>query len=408
MNLSVNTAGALRAGAGAGEAAEPLPAIPIRLEFLDGVRGLAALYVVLFHAWAEMAWSWDGVGYSIFKSGWTLWLAYGRFAVAVFIVLSGYCLMLPVVRRAGGSKAFEFKPYIIRRSRRILPPYYAALACSILIIACVPVLRHTVPEGPRRWDSALPALKAAPLLTHLLLIHNLSPAWLFKINNPMWSVATEWQIYFIFPLLLLPVWRRAGNAAVVLVGSALGLALYRLDRSLGEAAPWFIGLFAMGMAACAATFAAQPVSIRTRRRPYWGISAAALACLTVAARSGLLWHHNWGPGYDIALGGATACMLVYCALPVPGSTPLLTRLLESPIPVKLGSFSYSLYLTHFFVLGILHAGLIELHTRPMVSTAVMLSAGPALSLLFAYGFFLLFERPFLQRRVVAPRKAEAA
>src|SRR5947209_5168121 len=88
--------------------------------------------------------------------------------------------------------------------------------------------------------------------THLLLVHNANPAWLFSINPPMWSIAVEWQIYFIFALLLLPVWRAAGNGAALLVAFVLGLSpIYLLPSSFNIewSCPWYIGLFAMGLVA---------------------------------------------------------------------------------------------------------------------------------------------------------------
>ncbi|WP_410959855.1 acyltransferase family protein, partial [Salmonella sp. SAL4356] len=63
-------------------------------------------------------------------------LVTGHLAVSIFIVISGFCLALPVVaagdRMRDGSLNF-FK----RRARRILPPYYGALAFSLLLIATV-------------------------------------------------------------------------------------------------------------------------------------------------------------------------------------------------------------------------------------------------------------------------------
>ncbi len=65
----------------------------------------------------------------------TFWLSWGQVAVDVFIVLSGYCLMLPVAR-AGGALRGGPVGYMKRRARRILPPMLAslgvAMVCSVL------------------------------------------------------------------------------------------------------------------------------------------------------------------------------------------------------------------------------------------------------------------------------------
>jgi len=67
----------------------------VRLAFLDGLRGLSALYVTLFHLGAPAGLP---LGISL---AWE-WTHFGRSAVGVFIVLSGYSLMLPVARSADG------------------------------------------------------------------------------------------------------------------------------------------------------------------------------------------------------------------------------------------------------------------------------------------------------------------
>src|SRR5882724_12742624 len=214
----------------------------LRLEYLDGLRAVAALYVVLFHA---------GVGFNsgplsgVARIVWHT-LVFGHDAVAILIVLSGYCLMLPVAR-AEGQLARGLWHYFARRAWRILPPYYAAVLGSLLLLALVPAL-----ETPTTtiWADSFPAFGLAPVGSHLLLIHNLYRSLANRIDGPLWSVATEWQIYFFFPLLLLPIWRRLGAALRVLVGFIVGGSLLWLAPEAADtAASWYLGLFALGMGA---------------------------------------------------------------------------------------------------------------------------------------------------------------
>src|SRR4051812_10624228 len=102
--------------------APPPPPRAERFDFLDGLRGLAALYVVLHHASQDVP--------APMLRGWAaaarFLLRHGHFAVAVFIVLSGYCLMRPVARDASRQIRGGTLAYLRRRAWRILPPYYAA------------------------------------------------------------------------------------------------------------------------------------------------------------------------------------------------------------------------------------------------------------------------------------------
>src|SRR5258706_10533817 len=137
----------------------------LRLSYLDGLRAVAALYVVLFHAVAGFA-----VGLSGAFRGLQILFGFGHEAVAIFIVLSGYCLMLPVARSAGGQLKGGFAGYLGRRAFRILPPYFATLALSLLLIRYVPVLAH---GGTRTiWDDSLPGVGLGPIAWHLLLVNN--------------------------------------------------------------------------------------------------------------------------------------------------------------------------------------------------------------------------------------------
>ena len=124
--------------------------------------------------------------------------------------------MLPVARSADGALRRRVESSIFRRRAwRILPPYYATLVCLAALIALIPGLP---------WELSFAAWTPGVIASHLFLLHNLRSSWTGKIDPPMWSVATEWQIYFVFALFLLPLWRRFGNALTMLAAFGLGLA----------------------------------------------------------------------------------------------------------------------------------------------------------------------------------------
>jgi peptidoglycan/LPS O-acetylase OafA/YrhL len=349
----------------------------------------------------------------------TYWLYLGRSAVDIFIVLSGYCLMLPVIRSgklSGGTGEF-----LRRRARRILPPYYAALGVSLLAIAVFPPL-HDLSHPEALWYEALPALTPGVIASHLLLIQNFDPAWHSKIDYPMWSVATEWQIYFLFPWALLPIWKRAGSLAAIGAAFVLGLVPLFLffDRWSGVS-PQFLGLFAFGMAAADVSFSQRPALARRREKlPWGGLSAGLLAALVLVSFK----HSSWPEavvGKDILVGGATACLLVACTRfltrrhetatdqspETRGRSPLALRLMESRPAVGLGTFSYSLYLVHAPVLALCQSAIRPLHLPPTLGLGLMLIIGVPLALAVSYLFHLAFEKPFLSRALVQAEKKPA-
>ena len=367
----------------------------VRIVFLDGLRGIAALYVVLFHV-VHLP---ERAGLGPFGSGKPLTPWMRSFGVSLLVVISGFCLMLPVIR--GGPAAMtttnELLDYLRRRTRRILPAYYAALLASLGFAI---LSSHLGLHGSARSDVFNPGV----VVSHLFLFHNVSESWAWRINAPLWALATIWQIYFVFPVLLLPVWRRLGNAATVSVGFALGLLPLLLLSRQGDwdwAKPWLLGDFALGMAgaaiACGDTRESRAM---LERGPWMALSLLFLAGM--AAAVGFLEEDVWIA--DIFRGAMSICLILECArrsFLEPGSPSLPIRVLSSRAATQLGAFSYSLYLVHF---PILELGVRELRSRHVgagIALAINLLIVVPCVLAVAYTFHLIFEKPALQRREVA-------
>lgn len=387
-----------------------MPEPKIRSAYLDGLRGLAALYVVFYHVYREINWQLK-LSMPSLVSTLMECLNHGRFAVAVFIVLSGYCLMLPMVNSANrhGSLLNYFK----RRARRILPPYYAALVLSLLLFALIPASLHSAMG--LHWNEAQPAFTPGVLLSHVLLLHNLKEDWIYKINGPMWSVATEWQIYFFFPLLLLPVWKRFGLPSTLATAFAVGLAPHYLiyNPAVGKykyldwAVPWYLGLFALGMAGAVIGFSRQPSFIFLRKRLPWHVLCLGLITLLAVQRD--LWKNDHAWTVDVLVGAIVAAMLIYCTSFLTTTDNrqqpiLILQLLGSQWAVALGSFSYSLYLVHAPILGVSQLLVDSLDMPPMVQVLTLLMVVP-LAVILSYLFHLAFERPFMHNY---PKKEKAA
>lgn len=380
-----------------------LPGTPARvpsahLDYLDGLRGLAALYVVVHHAWRILTLS---TGLPALSEGVRAALgvfAFGRLSVDVFIVLSGYCLMLPVAR--SGEMRGGVVQFARRRVKRILPPYYAALALSLAAISS-PFLRSLPPGvfNAGTW----PAWDKKCLLAHIFLVHNWNNHWILRIDGPLWSVATEWQIYFVFALVLLPVWRRWGILAAAALAFLLGVSPhYLLHGRFDAAAPQFLALFGFGMAG--AVFSSSKVSSRSALVSSGALAGGAAALLTLWAVGLHRWPiDDWRE--DCLAGAATAFFIAACR---QGSVPVFS----SRPAVRLGTFSYSLYLIHFPVLLGAAAVLVPLHLPGDTLALLLCFLGTCLAVLLAYLFHLAFERPFMSKSgkpaIRTERQAEAA
>src|SRR5262249_56187534 len=98
---------------------------PGRVVGLDGIRGLAALFVVLNHIF-DRAWPGDAADHAPF---WAAWMIYGRFAVIMFIALSGFSLGLGPAR--SGWRFKSIATYAHRRARGIPPPHWGGAAVRL-------------------------------------------------------------------------------------------------------------------------------------------------------------------------------------------------------------------------------------------------------------------------------------
>ena len=216
----------------------------------------------------------------------------------------------------------------------------------------------------------------------------------------MWSVATEWQIYFLFPLLLLPVWRRYGILAAVVSGFAVGMAPHWLFHGFLDAAfPWFIGLFALGMAGATINYSEDKRVAALRSRIMWGPTSLALWVAAIGfcvAKRGWYAHHQMFVDPIIGLG--TMSLLIQCTNQVKdcrgAALPIVARFLSSPQVVWIGTFSYSLYLMHYPMLQLSHALVIRIPAGGAVKFLALIISLPAI-LVACFGFHLLFERHFM-------------
>jgi peptidoglycan/LPS O-acetylase OafA/YrhL len=358
-----------------------------RVVWLDGVRGAAAMFVVLHHMWLAV---WPAFP-SDAGPWWLGWLLYGHLAVAVFIVVSGFSLALAPLadggRLGGGTRRF-----IRRRAWRILPAYWVALILSTVAAAAV---LHT--------QAGAGAIAKATVVHGLLLqdvVGSQAP------NGAFWSIAVEWQIYFLFPVILWVARRRGVPAAVALtVAAAAGAHLLArlgppLDK-IDHLTPQFLALFALGILA---VHLGHGDRAQRLRRP---LGAAALAAFAAVAGLALVQGSEWVVArffyVDLVFGLAAACLL--CVM-YGGGAAWIRRALGSRAGLRVGLFSYSIYLVHAPVVGVLERYVVgPLALPPLAAFAVLLAIGVPAVLGLCYGFHLLFEAPFLRRRDVASLRA---
>jgi peptidoglycan/LPS O-acetylase OafA/YrhL len=367
---------------------DAVPRTGIRIDALDGIRGLAALFVVLHHCWLM---SFPGFPAAT-GPVWLGWLAYGHFAVVVFITLSGFSLAVSPARngwRLGGKARFAQ-----RRAWRILPPYWAALVLSLIVAWTI------VPQP----GSEPPTLKS--VVVYGLLLQDIvgSPV----PNGAFWSIAVEAQLYLVFPVLLL-LMRRLGTVATLTAVTVpvvtIGLLAPRVPAvdDLRRLTPQFAVLFALGLVAAGIIAAGD----RLRRLPWhWLAATAILPVLLVIVVRGSAWTVGNFYWVDIAIGPAAALLLAAIATGRPAS---LVRLPGTGPLRSLGRFSYSLYLIHSPIVVVVALKVVGPYVGPgLPAFAATAALAVTASLLVARLFAAVFEIPFQRYRSWAQIRAAVA
>ncbi|GAB4460758.1 MAG: hypothetical protein OHK0029_25150 [Armatimonadaceae bacterium] len=360
-----------------------------RLAFIEGIRAIAALIVVWNHIFAEVFPLYAvTVPSSLFLHGYSMVL--GHLSVTTFIVLSGFCLMLPVVRD-GEIKPLDIRRFFIRRAQRILPPYYFALLLSLGLVWFL----QGRPLGIH-FDSAV-GVRPSDIIAHFLLLQNVFGTG--KINYVFWSIATEWHLYFTFPFLL-QAFRRFNpvNSTLSVVVLGIILQIFVQDSRLGRANVHYVGFFAAGMLASliSSRYANFPFP-NNQRRLLAGISMACILIVSLCfANWGWYQSHRMFVFYDIFVGIFTFCLLILCS--VEESNPFRRFLSWHPLAF-IGNYSYSLYLMHVPVIAVFLGFVVRpLGLSNINEYYLMLILGTIVVLVCSYAFFFVFERPFLKSR----------
>jgi len=371
------------------------------LLYLDGLRATAALFVVLHHITLQFQFK-DFLAlnfcerYSIF-----IFLRSGHYAVDFFIVLSGFCLTIPMVK----ANEFKFRDNILsfykKRMKRIILPYFFALATSLILIHFF----IGVKTGTH-WDVSIPVTRK-DIITHLFLIQDFFNSTFVKINHAFWSISVECRLYLFFPLLLF-IWRRFGGFASLLVSVFISIIMllvtvfltrnYNSDITIYEDGinPYLI-LFTCGMLACEVALGNKTNFIWLRNKLPWGLITILLTIFIFVFQrltAGSKFAY-WFEFMDITLG----CWGFSLLIVVSNGRLWLQKMFSYKPLVFIGTFAYSIYLIHAPLIQLIWQYLINpLGLSDLKGYYALVLIGTPLILGVSYLFYLAFERPFMNHK----------
>ena len=300
-------------------ATPPDPGRPADLKPLTTLRFAAALWVVLYDYWPNLA----GEDHPLPGV-----LAKGYLGVELFFVLSGFILAHVYLESAGRGR-FGYGGFLWNRLARVYPLHLATLLAvagmGIGALLMGVTLQHSVLD----WAS-LPA--------NVLLVHawGLAPAAAF--NHPSWSISAEWFAYLAFPLFAAAAWwlrarpAVAGVAALALLVTTYGIFERVTGQPLTHATLFWGALrvvpcFAWG---CAVFLMWRSGAVKTKAEALLGTALAVLAILMLGSAG--------------APDAATVAVFGGLILGLAGLSSTGSRVLAHPVGVYLGEVSFAVYM----------------------------------------------------------------
>jgi peptidoglycan/LPS O-acetylase OafA/YrhL len=302
-----------------------------RFAALDGLRGICALAIALFHLQVAIH----------FYTSALLREAY--IFVDFFFVLSGFVIAYAYSQRLGSGK--DVVEFVVRRIGRLWPLHVAVLAAFLVIEIGRLLLAGNLVGAevriPFSGDTSLDTL--AP---NLFLIH----AWVWSEltwNIPSWSISAELFAYLVFAAVLFFARRNATLVAVVIfvaawsasVATAVNVDLFSHLASIRAVAGFFAGVL---------VYAAY----QNFERANWSLWLATL--LEGAAVGAVLIYLGFFSRHEVAPWSTpifAAAVFIFAS-----ERGLVSALLKSQPLQVLGMLSYSIYMTHPLISTFFNAG----------------------------------------------------
>ena len=332
------------------------------LHHLDGLRGIAALWVAIYHTWTGG--HIDAVHDALPEAVRVPLIEQGFLGVPVFFVLSGF--VIPYAASREPDAGFRPLHFMHRRWRRLSPPYYAALVLTVLLGVIEEQVRDVIFDMPSPTE----------FLAHVLYLQDLADQE--RIGLIFWTLAFEMQFYILFAAMKWVSGRVAWpHTSDLLLGVALVVsAVWAFDiTDVGATRGVFLDnwyLFLVGQAVFVAT-----------QREVWRIPTAVFL--------GALLVHSVIDEVTWTGAGVVTAGLVWLLATTENSP--IERLLATPASRFVGLVSYSLYLTHGAVAGPGFYVVYEVLGRSTGTEWLGLVVVTVGQLVFAWIWYQGFEKP---------------
>lgn len=334
---------------------------------IDGLRALAVIPVILFHA-----------GFEIFRGGFV--------GVDVFFVISGY-LITSILLSEKETGTFSLLKFYERRARRILPALFVVMVTSVFF-AWIWLL-------PRDMKDFAGSLAAVSIFSSNIFFWNASGYFdtvaELKPLLHTWSLAVEEQYYLLFPIFLMATWRLGKKSIVsaLIVIFLVSLIMAQVNVYKYPAATFYLlptRAWELLMGALVAFYlfgnTDRSPSQLTRQ------AGATVGCLLIVFSAMYYDRYTPFPSLYALVPTIGASLIILYAAP----STIMGKLLGSRVFVGIGLASYSAYLWHQPLFAFARYRISPDLNLVAVSTLLLLTA------ILAYLSWRFIETPFRKAR----------
>ena len=345
----------------------PLPPSPGHLPALDGVRGLAVLSVIAFHAKGA--------------------LPGGYLGVDLFFVLSGFLITGILLREQEKNGRIDLGSFWIRRARRLLP-------AVLVLMPAIALYARVFATGDEISSLRRDALATLAYLANWRTIYAGKSYWeIFQAPSPLehtWSLAIEEQFYLVWPLVVVFAGKRLRVVAIVLALASMAAALFLYDPE--RTTRVYMGSDTRAAAILFGAVLATLVPMgHSTRRPRLLDASSIVAFLALA----YAWSTLDGQSPFLYRGGfwltELAALVVITAAVTHGT--ILARVLAFRPLAFVGTISYGLYLWHWPIDCVLSPERVHLSALPLNALRI------AVTFAIALVSFYVVEKPIRHRGV---------
>lgn len=340
---------------------------PIRFSAIHGMRGVAAMGVVLFHLSANLQSELELLLPDVIN----LIFSYGYLGVPIFFVISGFVISYSASHAEVTGRYVS--NFILRRSIRLDLVYWASILLSLVLLW---LKGNTLGQ-----EEGMPSF--TDVILHMLYLQDLLQVEPL-ISVVYWTLCLELQFYLFYIFSLWFSSKVAGNkASLINLLIVLCMGGYSILLDIGLLESYVPGLFVsnwhyflMGVLVCHVI----------RRTPY---SHDVFMCwLLIEVFSQLITEVK--PYIVAGIVCSTGIYLMW-------RFELLDKLFSGKLLAYLGTISYTLYLVHPDIgwKTIAFGKLLIGNDISPVQSGVLLIAGVSASIIVAHIFYLIFERPTL-------------